>query len=374
MKFNLSHWCSRAFALVVAWGITVAIAPSVPRAAENFGPVAPIKFDAKKAELGKRLFYDVRLSGDAAISCATCHNPEKGFADGLPLSKAYPGSEGFRNSPTLINTAAKNIWHHDGRQGTNLNDVTREMITETWLMNMDMRIMQERVKQDPVYVKMFKDAGMGEPSNGGVRNAIPEFLKTLTSRGAPFDKGEMSRSAQAGFELFKGKAGCAQCHSGPRFTDDTAHNTGVPENPDVWNDPRRHVTFVTYAMFMGIENYMNIRRDPGAHIRWHRVDGSGLGTFITPTLRELKYTAPYMHNGMLATLKDVVAFYNAGGGNDPNKDPALKPLGLTDKEQADLVAFLEALSGDPLTGPAFVWPEKIPANYQAIENWVEVEN
>ncbi|MCK5623038.1 MAG: cytochrome-c peroxidase, partial [Alphaproteobacteria bacterium] len=92
--------------------VSLAVIPGATLAAEDFGPVAPLKFDAKKAELGKRLFYDVRLSGDSAISCATCHNPEKGFADGLPLSKAYPGSEGFRNSPTLINTAAKNIWHH----------------------------------------------------------------------------------------------------------------------------------------------------------------------------------------------------------------------------------------------------------------------
>ena len=374
MRFNLPHWCSRVLMLAAALGLTVAAVPTISRAAEDFGPVAPIIFDAKKAELGKRLFYDVRLSGDSAISCATCHNPEKGFADGLPLSKAYPGSEGFRNTPTLINTAAKNIWHHDGRQGTNLNDVTREMITETWLLNMDMRIMQERIKQDPVYVKMFKDAGYGEPSNGSVRKAIPEFLKTLVSRGAPFDKGKMSASAQAGFTLFKGKAGCAQCHSGARLSDDTAHVTGVPENPDIWSDPRRHVTFVTYAMFMGVENYMNVRRDPGAHVQWHKVDDSGMGSFITPTLRELKYTAPYMHNGMLKTLKDVVAFYNAGGDDASNKDPALKPLGLSAKEQADLVTFLEALSGDPLTGPAFVWPEKIPANYKPIENWVDVRN
>ncbi len=374
MTFKLPLWHSRAVLLVAALGIAVAFAPTVSRAAEKFGPVSAPKFDAKKAELGKRLFYDVRLSGDAAISCATCHNPEKGFADGLPLSKAYPGSEGFRNAPSLINVALKPLWFHDGRIGTNLNDVTRESLTETYIMNMDMRLMQERVKQDPVYVKMFKDAGFGEPSNGSIRTAIPEFLKTLTSRNAPFDTGKMSASAKSGFELFKGKAGCAQCHSGPRFTDDVARNTGVPENPDIWGDPRRHITFATFAMFLGVENYMNIRRDPGAHVRWHKVDGSDMGKFITPGLRELKYTAPYMHNGMLATLKDVVAFYNAGGGKDANKDGALKPLGLSAKEQADLVAFLEALSGDPLSGPKFTWPEKIPANYKPIENWLEVKN
>ncbi len=345
-----------------------------PGNAQEFGPVPKAEVDAAKAALGKRLFFDARLSGDSAISCSTCHNPEKGYADGLPLAKAYPGSDGFRNAPTLINAAQKAAWFHDGRLGTNLNDVTRESITETYSMNMDMRLMQERIKQDPVYVEMFAAAGYGEPSNGSVRKAIPEYLKTLTSRGAPFDAGEMTKAATAGFELFKGKAGCAQCHTGPRFTDDTPHNTAVPENPDIWSDPKRHLTYVTFASFMGIENFMNIRRDVGAHIRTHKVDGTDIGKFMTPSLRELSYTAPYMHNGMMASMEDVVAFYNAGGGDDPNKDARLKPLDLSTREQAELVAFLIALSGDPLTGDEFVWPEKVNVNYTPIEDWLNATN
>ena len=362
---------SVALSIVLAVGAGIVVSPAL---AEDFGPVKTMKVDAKKAALGKRLFFDKRLSGDAAISCSTCHIPEKGFADGLALAKAYPGSDGFRNTPTLTNAAQKAAWFHDGRIGTNLNDVTRESITESYFMNMDMRLMQERLKQDPVYVKMFKEAGFGEPTNGSVRNAIPEYLKTLTSRGAPFDTGKMSDAAKSGFELFKGKAGCAACHSGPRFTDDMPHNTGVPENPDIWSNPLRHLTYVAFAMFMGIENYMNVRRDVGAHVRTHKADGSDIGKFMTPTLRELKFTAPYMHNGTIKTLKDVVAFYNKGGGGEPNKDAALKPLGLSTGEQSDLVAFLEALSGAPLTGPEFVWQGKIPANYTAIENWRDTRN
>ncbi len=373
-RFKPSKLAGWGFAASLLLMLGVTAPPFAASAADDFGPVKAMKVDAKKAELGKRLFFDVRLSGDAAISCSTCHMPEKGFSDGLALSKAYPGSDGFRNTPTLINTAQKAAWFHDGRLGTNLNDVTREMITETYMMNMDMRLMQERLKQDPVYVKMFKDAGYGEPSNGSVRKAIPEYLKTLTSRGAPFDTGKMSDSAKKGFALFKGKAGCATCHTGRRLTDDQPHNTGVPDNPEIWKDPRRHVTYATFAMFMGIENYMNLRRDVGAHVRTHKADGSDIGTFMTPTLRELKQTAPYMHNGTFATLKDVVAFYNEGGGKDPNKDPALKALGLSAAEQGDLVAFLEALSGKPLLAPEFAWPEKIPANYQPIENWRETKN
>ncbi|MFQ5437274.1 MAG: cytochrome-c peroxidase [Paracoccaceae bacterium] len=362
---------------IILWGMAAALGAafaSPPALAADFGPVEKAEVDAAKAALGKRLFFDARLSGDASISCSTCHQPDKGFTDGLQLSKEYPGSDGFRNTPTLINAAQKAAWFHDGRLGTNLNDVTRESITETYSMNMDMRLMQERIKQDPIYVEMFAAAGYGEPSNGSVRKAIPEYLKTLTSRGSPFDAGTMSDAANRGFDLFKGKAGCAECHNGTRLTDDQPHNTGVPNNPEIWSNPLRHITYVTFASFMGVENFLNIRRDVGAHIRTHKVDGSDIGTFMTPTLRELTYTAPYMHNGMIATLEDVVAFYNAGGGDDPNKDARLKPLGLSDAEQADLVAFLKALSGDPLTGEEFVVQEKINVNYKPIENWLDAVN
>ena len=369
-------WFQGAVRLGIVSAFIFAVFASIPSAsiADQFGPVKAMKIDAKKAALGRRLFFDKRLSGDAAISCSNCHIPEKGFGDGLALSKAYPGSEGFRNTPGLINTAAKAAWFHDGRIGTNLNDVTRESITETYFMNMDMRLMQERVKQDPVYVKMFKDAGYGEPSNGSVRKAIPEYLKTLISTGSAFDKGAMTDAAKRGFELFKGKAGCASCHSGSRFTDDQPHNTGVPENPEIWSNPLRHVTYVAFGMFIGIENYMNIRRDVGAHIRTHKSDGSNIGKFMTPGLRELNQTAPYMHNGTIKTLIDVIAFYNRGGGKDPNKDRNLRPLGLSKEERASLVAFLEALSGDPLTTAEHVWKEPIPANYQPIENWLKKKN
>jgi len=347
---------------------------STPAMAQDVGPIVAPSVNKAKAALGERLFFDKRLSGDASISCASCHQPDKAFTDGLALSKAYPGSKGFRNTPTLMDTALRANWFHDGRIGTNLNDVTRENITEDYIMNMDMRLMQERLKQDPVYVKMFKAAGYGEPSNGAARKAIPEYLKTLISRNVPFDTGKMSAAAKRGYTLFKGKAGCVACHTGALFTDDKAHNLGVPENPDIWSDPMRHMTFAAYASFMGVENYMNIRRDEGAHIIKHLADGSDIGTFRTPTLRELKYTAPYMHNGTFKTLFEVVSFYNQGGGNDPNKDPRIKPLGLSYGEQQDIVAFLKSLSGDLLNTPEYVPAKPISTNYDAIENWVKTRN
>lgn len=368
-----SKLIKRGRLMVAVSGLGIAFLASTGFAAE-IGPLPELKTDLLKAELGKRLFFDKRLSGDAAISCASCHMPENGFSHPDALAPGYPGNKHFRNSPTLINTVHKTIWNHDGRLGTNLNDVTREMLTETYIMNMDMRIMQERAKQDPVYVRMFKEAGYGEPSNGGIRNAIPEYLKTLTSRGAPFDNDKMSRAAKRGMKLFTGKAGCVSCHNGSNFTDNKAHNTGVPENLDVFLDPMRHQAFLAYSLFMGVENLYNLKRDPGAHVQTHKADGSDKGKFMTPSLRELNYTAPYMHNGMIKTLAEVVEFYNQGGGEDSHKSGLLKPLKLTKSEQEDLVEFLEALSGEPLTGKEFVWDQPYPAEYEAIADWRNVRN
>lgn len=334
-------------------------------------PLEPIKVKPALAELGKRMFYDVRLSGDTTLACASCHQPGKAFTDGQALSAAYTGAGHFRNSPTLANVGYRAAWMHDGRLGTNLNDVSREMITETYLMNMDMRIMQERMKQDPVYLTMFKAAGMSEPSNGGARNALQAFLRTIVSQGAPIDSGKLSAAAKRGQTLFKGKAGCAVCHAGVRYTDDKPHNTGVPDNPAIWSDPARHSAFVTYAKFMGIENYMNLRRDPGAYIRTHRE--ADRRQFLTPTLRELTWTAPYMHNGVFATLKEVVDFYNAGGGKDPLKDSRVGPLNLAPNEKSDLIAFLEALSGKSFDVDLYVW-RKDDYDYQVIENWRDAAN
>lgn len=351
--------------------LAVAAVVSFPALSQDAGPIKPMDVKPALAELGKRMFYDTRLSGDATLACASCHQPDKAFTDGLALSAAYTGAAHFRNTPTLANVGYRAAWMHDGRLGTNLNDVARGMITETYLMNMDMRIMQERMKQDPVYVTMFKAAGMSEPSNGGARNALQAFMQTIVSRGAPIDTGTLSAAARRGKGLFEGKAGCVSCHTGARFTDDTPHNTGVPDNPAIWANAERHSAFVTYAKFMGVENYMNLRADLGAYIRSH--DAAAKRSFLTPTLRELTWTAPYMHNGVFATLADVVDFYDAGGGDDPLKDRRLRPLGLVPSEKADLIAFLEALSGDSFDIDTYVWRED-DYEYALIENWRNTTN
>ena len=356
---------------LIALALAVHALVGAPALAQETGPLQPIDVKPALADLGKRMFYDTRLSGDDTLACASCHQRGKAFTDGEALSRAYSGAGHFRNAPTLANVGYRAAWLHDGRLGTNLNDVAREMITETYLMNMDMRIMQERMKQDPVYVAMFTAAGLGEPSNGGARKALQAFMQTIVSHGAPVDTGAMSTAARRGQGLFEGKAGCAACHSGPRYTDDAPHNTGVPDNPEIWADPERHSAFVAYAKFMGIENYMNLREDLGAYLRTHR--DADRRSFLTPTLRELTWTAPYMHNGVLATLDAVVAFYDAGGGDDPLKDPRLRPLNLVPSEKADLIAFLEALSGETFDTDAYVWRAD-DYGYEVIENWRETTN
>ncbi|MES9899668.1 MAG: cytochrome c peroxidase [Sedimenticola sp.] len=357
--------------LAAALGLGVTISAQAGQY-PDIGPLPQLKTNAAKAELGKRLFFDRRISGDAGISCSDCHKPKNGYAHPDALSPGYPGNGHFRNSISLINVAHKKVWNHDGRIGTNLNDITREMLTEDYTMNMDMRIMQERAKQDPVYVKMFKDAGYGEPSNGSIRKAIPEYMKTLTSSGAPFDSGKMSASAKRGMKTFKGKGGCIQCHNGPLLSDQKPHNTGVAENFDVFMDPMNHQAFIAFTMFQGIPDYMNLKRDPGYfNITLLEKD---MGKFITPSLRELKYTAPYMHNGTVKSLSGVVDFYNRGGGKDSNKSKMLKPLKLSTQEKKDLVAFLESLSGNQLTSSKHVWQQPYPAEYEAISNWTKARN
>lgn len=353
--------------------------------AADYPDIAPLPErkapNPKAVELGKALFFDARLSGDAAISCATCHNSEKGFTTRDPLSEAYPGSKHWRNSSTMLNVVYKQGgFGWDGRLA-DLDDMLRDMITDSMNMNMDMQLMQERLKQDPKIVQLTKEAygdkNMGTSQKGEMthyvaRNAIIQFLETLVSKNVPFDKGNLSEKAKEGMALFKGKAGCIQCHNGPYFSDGKPHNTGVAENPEVFKDPQRHFTYVAYMMFMGVDNRMNWRRDVGYYTI--SKDRNDVGKFITPTLRELKYTAPYMHNGIFATLDEVIEFYNQGGGEDrPGlKDAAMKPLGLSSGEKDALKEFLLSLSGDMVTIPMPKKGEKI--EYAPIPNWKEVRN
>jgi cytochrome c peroxidase len=253
--------------------------------------------------------------------------------------------------------------------GANLNDVIRNEITETMIMNMDMRLMHERMKQDPVYVDMCKANFNGECSSGKGRKALVAFVETLVSKDAPFDTGKMSAAAKRGRTLFEGKGNCIQCHNGPYLSDGKPHNTGVPENMEVFENPMRHMTYRSVVTNHGVPKADIWRRDVGYFLVSKNY--ADVGKFITPTLRELTVTAPYMHNGTLATLEDVVAFYDRGGGKDDPLPVELAPLGLTVSERSDLVAFLESLSSET---PVTVEKIKVPQKYQPIDQWVQVHN
>ena len=327
------------------------------------GPLPPKDpVDPKLIERGKMLFFDVRLSGDASMSCATCHQPDKAWTDGVALGTAYPDSKGFRNTKTILNSSYGDYFYWDGRLTKADKDTqVRDMIVETHYLNMDGRLMLERLKQVPEYVELFGATLGGEPSFGRTLKAVAAFQGSLNSVNAPFDAGTMSAEAKRGQRVFEGKAGCVQCHNGPYFSDGQAHATGAGDNPDVFSDPYRHFTIRSFTKFMGVDGFERLGADPGFYIVTK--DDADWGKFVTPTLREVSRTAPYMHGGTIETLADVVDFYDAGAG------PELKPLGLSDRDKADLVAFLEALSGED---PSIEPPEVPP--YQVIADWLSVPN
>lgn len=331
---------------------------------------APTRIDAAKADLGRRLFFDPRLSGDATIACATCHDPDQGFGDGQPLSAGYPGSLHFRNSPTLLNATLQTRFLWDGRlDGADPATLVRDMITEAHTMNLDGRLMQERLKQVPEYLAAWRAifGPASDPYGPQVFSLIAEFLKTLRAADTPFDRhlagatDALDARALRGLDLFQGKAGCIQCHDGPLLSDGGFHVTGVPEHPDLAREPLRAITRLRHYATFGVPNYMSRRTDLGLYTVTK--DARDLGKFRTAPLRELTRTAPYMHNGALATLEAVIAFYDRGGGDGPGKDPRLRPLGLTPAEQDDLLAFLRSLSGAPVT----VERPAAPPDYQLRE-------
>jgi cytochrome c peroxidase len=232
-------------------------------------------------------------------------------------------------------------------------------------MNMDSRLMQERLKQVPEYVAMWQKFRKDDINGMRVYGVVGEFVKSLASRNAPIDKflkgdaSALSGQARQGYDLFKGKANCISCHNGPLGSDGQLHRTGVPENLAVTAEPLRHITMLRHYSTSGMPNYMSARSDVGFYAI--SKDPKDMGKFATPSLRDLKYTAPYMHNGTMATLDDVIAFYDKGGGQGSE----LKPLALTNEEKAALKAFLESMSGDPVAVEIPKMPDYKPRAFGA---------
>jgi cytochrome c peroxidase len=311
-----------------------------------------------KVELGRRLFFDARLSSDGSISCATCHDPERAFADGKPVAEGIGGRKGARNSPTLLNAMFNTTQFWDGRADTLEAQAVLPLTNADEMGDQTHAQVVERLKKIPEYQKSFSDAFGGTVTIENVGRAIASFERTLVSGNSPFDRflaGDrraMSDAAMRGSLLFRGKARCAVCHTinqaYPFFSDQIYRNTGVAAGHNnfdqIASEAMKRVKGDDAAMKLASLGKMEGSSELGRFM----VTGNALdlGAFRTPSLRNVELTAPYFHDGSAATLLDVVKFYVKGGNENPMKAWELMAVDLTDEEQSDLVEFLKSLTSD----------------------------
>jgi len=307
--------------------LTLAVAlrlagPRPPLGVDRYRPVpANNPVTAEKVSLGRKLFFDRRLSGDGTLSCASCHEPRRAFTDGRSVAQGIGGAGGRRNSPTLVNRAWGSSFFFDGR-ARSLEDLALQPILDPGELGSTTDAVLSLARSS--YGSRFRAAFAAEPSLELIARALASYLRTIVDGDSAFDRfaagndSALTTSARRGLTLFNGKAGCGQCHSGPNLTDEEFHNTGVAWRTGVLTDEGR--AGVTSAP-------------------------ADRGAFKTPTLREISRTAPYMHDGSLMSLHEVIEYYDTGGAKNPSLDPKLRTLHLSPMEKADLAAFLDSLTG-----------------------------
>ncbi len=331
--------------------------PEVPVPADN-----PLTHE--RIALGRKLFYDRRLSLNGTQSCAMCHIPEQGFANNeLATAVGLEGQDVGRNAPSLYNVAYQTRLFHDGRERSLEHQAWQPLINPIEMGNPSIGWVLARIKSLPDYARLFEQAFGGRgPSMDTVGQAIASYERTLLAADSPFDRwyyggdpAALGESARRGFTLFAGRAGCSACHPvGVRnalFTDQDLHHTGVGYARSMGgpSGPRRVVLAPGVFGEIAPEVLASVSRPATANdLGRYRVtrDPADRWSFKTPSLRNVALTAPYMHDGSLRRLEDVVDFYDRGGIPNPLLDPRIRPLGLTAQEKADLVAFLESLTGD----------------------------
>jgi cytochrome c peroxidase len=282
-----------------------------------------------KAALGRRLFFDRLLSNDRSVSCATCHDPARAFTDERSLAVGVFGRVGRRHSPSLVNRGFGRSQFWDGRAAT-LEALAIQPIPDSNEMDLSLDDAVARLTADEPYRAEFQ-AVFGRPvSADDLARALATYLRTIRSVDSPYDRfidGDqeaLTPQQQLGLRIFRSKGRCIICHGEPTFTDEVFQNTGVAWRVD-------SETAVGTYQDQGRFQVTGLERDRGK--------------FKTPTLREIARTAPYMHDGSLATLADVIEFYDGGGRSNPNLFVVVRPLHLTPDEKRAVVAFLEALSG-----------------------------
>jgi cytochrome c peroxidase len=288
--------------------LALAAVVAIPLGLDLYMPVPEENLlTVEKIELGRRLFSDRRLSRDGSIACASCHDPDRAFSDGRAVAVGVFGRTGRRNAPAIINRGYGRAFFWDGRVRT-LEEQVLKPIEDPNEMDLTLEEASSRVRLDAPTIS----------------RALASYVRSILAGDSRYDRfldGDrkaLSAEQQLGLQLFRGRGNCTACHVGPTFSDERFHNTGV-----AWRDG-------------GL-------RDEGRFA----VSGkpADLGAFKTPTLREIARTAPYMHDGSMPTLEEVIAFYDAGGRPNPHIDPEIHPLHLSVEEKQALVAFLKSLSG-----------------------------
>ncbi len=334
-----------------------------------------------KIALGRMLFFDRRLSHNETFSCAMCHIPEQGFANNeLATAVGIEGRSVRRNAPTILNVAYVEKLFHDGREGRLENQVWGPLLARNEMGNPSIGAVLDRVASDPGYTERFDEAFPGRGlSVETLGMALASYERSLLSGDSPFDRWQSgsdagSPAARRGFALFTGRAGCNACHpvTSPLFSDGAFHNTGIgfarsmelsTRGSSEPSDSGTQRIQVAPGSFLEVERSITakVAEPPASDLGRYEITGDPADRwrYRTPTLRNVGRTAPYMHDGSLATLEDVVSFYDRGGVPNEGLDPRIRPLGLSATEAADLAAFLESLTGsdlETLVSDAFAAP------------------
>jgi cytochrome c peroxidase len=306
----------------------------------------------RKIALGRALFFDKRLSVDGTVACATCHDPAIAFTDSKTVALGAGAKSGTRNTPTILNSVFSESLFWDGR-APSLEEQVKHPLLNSFEMGMESgEKLTQRLSTIAEYRKqfavVFKTEGLTLDT---VAKAIAAYERTLISANSPFDRfitgssTAITAAQKRGWELFKGKAKCSECHSysqdNPFFVDFKFHNTGVAAADALFEKLTRSFsqtpTATTLAHTAGFAEL-------GRFV--FTLQPADIGSFKTPTLRDAELTSPYMHDGSIKTLIDVVQFYNRGGNSNSHLDKLMTPLNLSDQEVNDLVQFIRALTSD----------------------------
>ncbi len=332
--------------------------------------------DAARIELGRKLFFDRRLSLNDTFSCAMCHVPDQGFTSNeLATAVGIEGRSVRRNSPTMYNVAYAEILFHDGREDRLEQQIWGPLLAHNEMGNPSVGYVLNKIKRIGDYDGLFEAAFDGRGvSMATLGSALAAYQLALVSGDSAFDRwyyggdaNALSLAARRGFELFTGKAACASCHlvgeQSALFMDNRLHNTGLGYRESMGISPQKQSVQVAPGVIIEVDRSIiqSVGEPAPADVGLYEVtqDPRDRWKYKTPGLRNVALTAPYMHNGSLSTLAEVVEFYVGGGIDNEGLSPLIRPLDLDPREKQDLVEFLESLTGsnvDALVADAFAAP------------------